>query len=76
MDMYLTGRLDADTITNISINDAGAEYDALTGLKSRTHFGRPNWTDIFDRLKNRVQDPSYLPGTEASLRTKVGVFYC
>jgi NADPH oxidase 2 len=28
------------------VNDAGAEVDAITGLKAPTNFGRPNW----DRL--------------------------
>jgi len=25
------------------VNDAGAEVDAITGLKAPTNFGRPNW---------------------------------
>jgi NADPH oxidase len=25
------------------VNDAGAEVDAITGLKAATNFGRPNW---------------------------------
>lgn len=76
MDMYLTGELDNDTVENVVLNNAGADYDALTGLKSRTHFGRPNWTDIFNRLRSGVENGSLLPGKEATLETRVGVFYC
>jgi len=76
MNMYLTGKVDEDTIANVQINDAGAEYDALTGLKSRTHFGRPNWSQIFGSIRNGIETNTYVPGMEASLNTKVGVFYC
>ncbi|POW04646.1 hypothetical protein PSTT_10259, partial [Puccinia striiformis] len=76
MDMYLTGKLDEDTVSNIAINNAGGEYDALTGLKSRTHFGRPNFPEFFNEVKSGIQNGSLLPGKEASLETKVGVFYC
>jgi hypothetical protein len=29
------------------VNDAGAEVDAITGLKAATNFGRPNWDRYF-----------------------------
>ncbi|PLW42543.1 hypothetical protein PCANC_08599 [Puccinia coronata f. sp. avenae] len=76
MDMYLTGKLDEDMVSNIAINNAGGGYDALTGLKSRTHFGRPNFNEFFLQVKNGIENGSILPGKEASLETKVGVFYC
>jgi NADPH oxidase len=76
MDMYLTGKLDEDTVSNIAINNAGGEYDALTGLKSRTHFGRPNFPEFFKGVKSGIENGSLLPGKEASLETRVGVFYC
>ncbi|MBW0475884.1 hypothetical protein O181_015599 [Austropuccinia psidii MF-1] len=76
MNMYLTGKLDLDTIANIALNDTGAEFDPLTGLKARTHFGRPQWADIFERVKIGILEGSLFLGQESSLRTKVGVFCC
>jgi NADPH oxidase 2 len=46
------------------VNDAGAEVDAITGLKAPTNFGRPNWDRIFKGL--RQLHPA----------TDVGVFFC
>jgi hypothetical protein len=31
-----------DKMNNILVNDVGAETDAITSLRSPTHFGRPN----------------------------------
>lgn len=73
---YLTGKLSQDEIANISINDAGAEFDALTQLKSRTHFGRPDWTSIFASIRSGIESGQYLPGRESSLKTRVGTFFC
>ncbi|CAH7673330.1 NADPH oxidase A [Phakopsora pachyrhizi] len=75
MDMYLTEKMSEDAITNISVNDAGADYDVMTGLKTRTHFGRPNWPQVFTNvIKNTVIDRYGAPGTIST--TKIGVFYC
>lgn len=73
---YLTQKMSADMIANVSINDAGAEFDALTQLKSRTQFGRPNWTQIYNAVRNGIETGNFLPGREASLRTRVATFYC
>ena|SRR2546423_11080131 len=40
---YLTQRVKEADAINIMVNDAGAEVDAITGLKAPTNFGRPNW---------------------------------
>lgn len=74
--MYLTGKMDEDTITNIAINDAGGDFDALTELRSRTHFGRPDFPAIFNNIRDKIEAGSLVPGTESSLRTNVGVYYC
>jgi NADPH oxidase len=48
----------------------------LTELESRTHYGRPNFGDIFLRLKRAIESGRYLPGTDRTLSTNVGVYYC
>lgn len=58
---------------NIAINDAGAEYDPLTLLRSRTMFGRPDWNAIYGRMRQAIEASQYLPGSNAQLKTKVGV---
>ena len=58
---------------NIAVNDAGAEYDPLTLLRSRTLFGRPDWKAIYGRMRQAIETGQYLPGTNAQLKTKVGV---
>ncbi|KAG0144976.1 hypothetical protein CROQUDRAFT_672043 [Cronartium quercuum f. sp. fusiforme G11] len=76
MDMYLTGKMDVDLINNVSINDPIASVDPLTGLKTRTHFGRPKWSqEVFVPLRDYVQSNAWY-GAEASLGTTIGVFFC
>ena len=58
---------------NIAVNDAGAEYDPLTLLRTRTMFGRPDWKSIYARMSQAIQSGQYLPGTSAQLKTNVGV---
>ena len=70
--MYLTGKLDEDTLANISINDVSSEFDALTNLRSRTQFGRPDFQSIFRSVRNSIETGDYLPGRESSLKTEVG----
>ncbi|KAJ3291239.1 hypothetical protein HK104_006227 [Borealophlyctis nickersoniae] len=61
---YLTAGLKADEVKNIIINDREGVEDALTGLKSPTHYGRPNWDNVFRTIRNAN------PGAD------VGVFFC
>lgn len=61
---YLTAKIKADDATNIMINDANADRDAITGLRSRTSFGRPNWDAVFKGIRK-----VHAPG-------EVGVFFC
>lgn len=60
---YLTGNLSVDEIRNVMYG-MDEDADQITGLQSPTHFGRPNWTQIFDELAARHA------GTE------VAVFFC
>ncbi len=58
---------------NITVNDAGSEYDPLTLLRSRTTFGRPDWKTIYTRMRQAIDSGHYLPGASSQLKTKVGV---
>jgi NADPH oxidase 1 len=58
---------------NIAVNDAGAEYDPLTLLRTRTMFGRPDWKSIYGRIRQAVESGQYLPGSNAQLKNTVGV---
>jgi len=57
------------------INDAGAMIDPLTGLKSRTHYGRPNWKAMFNGMRDGIERGTYIRGL-AGTKTKVGVYFC
>ncbi|KAI1826561.1 ferric reductase NAD binding domain-containing protein [Xylaria intraflava] len=61
---YLTAKIKADDATNIMINDANADTDTITGLRSPTNFGRPNWDMIFRGIR-KLHAPA-----------EAGVFFC
>lgn len=73
INIYLTQKIGEDMLWNIAVNDAGAEYDPLTLLRTRTMFGRPDWKSIFGSMRSAIETGTYLPGTNSQLRTKVGV---
>ncbi|KAI9089643.1 ferric reductase NAD binding domain-containing protein [Phlyctochytrium arcticum] len=68
--VYLTGKLSVDDIQNICLNDAETDFDPLTELRNKTHFGRPEWVRILGGVRAAVTRE--LPGTANT----VGVFYC
>jgi NADPH oxidase 1 len=72
---YLTAKLDESTVQNIMINDSGALSDPLTGLKSRTHYGRPNWKVMLNGMRVGIERGTYIRGL-AGMRSKVGVYFC
>jgi len=63
VNVYLTGQLSVDEIRNVMYG-IDAEADQITVLQSPTHFGRPNWKEIF--------------GTIAAKHSgeEIGVFFC
>lgn len=73
INIYLTQKISEDMLWNIAINDAGAEYDPLTLLRTRTMFGRPDWKAIYSQMRQAIETGQYLPGSNAQLKTKVGV---
>jgi NADPH oxidase 1 len=58
---------------NIAVNDAGASYDPLTLLRTRTMFGRPDWMSVYGKMKQAIEVGQYIPGSEVQLNTKVSV---
>jgi len=61
--MFLTGGLKADQVRNVALTSADG-HDALTGLRSPTHYGRPNFDQTFGQMAST--HPS----------TDIGVFFC
>jgi len=73
---YLTQKLDVDTAQNIVLNSVGAEIDPLTELKTRTNFGRPDFTRLLIGMREGILDRTYMSGLEGNMRTNVGVYFC
>lgn len=73
INIYLTQKIGEDMLWNIAVNDAGADYDPLTLLRTRTMFGRPDWDSIYSRMRSAIESGSYLPGSKSQLKTKVCV---
>lgn len=60
---YLTAQMSVDEIRNVMYG-LDSEADQITGLQSPTHFGRPNWDQIFsEKAKMHNGQP-------------IGVFFC
>jgi len=57
--LYLTG-WDQGHVTYIKVH-SGEETDAVTGLKQKTHYGRPVWDKEFEQV--RKENPSSVVGT-------------
>jgi NADPH oxidase len=76
INIYLTQKISENMLWNIVVNDAGAEYDPLTLLRTRTMFGRPDWMSIYSRLRWAIEGGQYLPGSTEQLQTKVGTYFC
>lgn len=76
INIYLTQKLDQSTVWNIVVNDAGAEFDPLTLLRTRTMYGRPDWKSIYTNLRTAIESGQYLPGSSSQLRTRVGTYFC
>ncbi|GBE78027.1 NADPH oxidase [Sparassis latifolia] len=76
INIYLTQKINEDMLWNIAVNDAGADYDPLTLLRTRTMFGRPDWKSVYGRMRQAIEIGQYLPGSQSQLKTKVGTYYC
>jgi len=76
INIYLTQKISEDMLWNIAVNDAGAEYDPLTLLRTRTMFGRPDWMTIYGQMRQAIESGQYIPGSTSQLKTKVGTYFC
>ncbi|KAJ7620996.1 ferric reductase NAD binding domain-containing protein, partial [Roridomyces roridus] len=76
INIYLTQKISEDMLWNIAVNDAGAPYDPLTLLRSRTMYGRPDWMAIYEQINQAIQAGQYLPGSNDQLKTTVGTYFC
>ncbi|KAJ7148803.1 NADPH oxidase isoform 1 [Mycena crocata] len=76
INVYLTQKISEDMLWNIAVNDAGAAYDPLTLLRTRTMFGRPDWMTIYGQISQAIQEGQYIPGTSEQLKTTVGTYFC
>lgn len=73
--IYLTGNLSETEMENIVINDGSEVFDPVTELRSKSHYGRPNFVHIFSQMRAAIADGAYIPGINTS-KVSVGVFYC
>ncbi|KAJ7262943.1 NADPH oxidase isoform 1 [Mycena rebaudengoi] len=76
INIYLTQKISEEMLWNIAVNDAGAEFDPLTLLRSRTLFGRPDWMTIYGQISQAIQAGHYIPSARQQLKTKVGTYFC
>ncbi|KAJ1502055.1 hypothetical protein HMI54_009379 [Coelomomyces lativittatus] len=63
INVYLTGGLKDKEVANIMLRSSDS-FDVVTGLKSRTFFGKPNWSTVFTNVA--ASHPN----------TDIGVFFC
>ncbi|KAK3608414.1 hypothetical protein CHS0354_035417 [Potamilus streckersoni] len=61
--IYLTQGWDKNLAKNIVLHE-NEEFDPITGLQQKTHYGRPNWNKIFPAI------------AEAHPEKEIGVFFC
>jgi len=76
INIYLTQKIGEDMLWNIAVNDAGADYDPLTLLRTRTMFGRPDWMSVYGKVKQAIENGQYIQGSNAQLKTKVATYFC
>nr|KAI8759068.1 oxidase [Biomphalaria glabrata] len=62
--IYLTRGWNSNQARNIMLHDDVSVYDAVTGLHQKTHFGRPQWENVFKELSQLHKGLS------------TGVFFC
>ena len=65
----------AKEMANIVINDGGETFDPVTELRSKSHYGRPNFVYVFQQMKTAIMEGAYLPNLNQD-KVNVGVFYC
>ncbi len=61
----MTGILNPSQALFLHLDNGIKRPDPLTGLKAKTHYGRPDFKAIFSELKTNHQNSG-----------RIGVFYC
>ena len=76
--IYLTGQLDMESTTNIHLNSMqqGHEIDPLTGLRTSTSFGRPNFRRVLANIRDTAVEDMKLQKRKAPKNITVGCYYC
>lgn len=70
--LYLTGSQKPEDIFQIAARDQ-EEYDPVTALKARTHYGRPMWPTVFSKISQEIKSQALPDNLDC---VQVGVFYC
>ncbi|RMZ78379.1 hypothetical protein DV738_g3941, partial [Chaetothyriales sp. CBS 135597] len=77
---YLTQNVDMNTAANIYLNTVGSQLDPLTELRTKTQYGRPDFSRLFGAMRDGLMDQSYLRLGDASVtaatKSTVGVYFC
>lgn len=73
--LYLTGKMSKSIMNNIIIQ-ANDSKDAITNLRSRTNFGRPDFQQIFQDYKLRLAGLETGISLSQAEQRLVGVFFC
>jgi NADPH oxidase len=79
---YLTKPMDVDSANNIVLNSVGTEKDAITEMRTRTGYGRPNFKKLLVGMRDGIIDERYMPNLQVpspdskSGVTEVGVYFC
>jgi len=74
--IHLTQNFDANAIINITLNSPSTGADPLTGLKTPTKFGRPNFRSAFTTVRDGTLDGTYLKSAERKHEVTIGVYFC
>ncbi|ORZ40321.1 ferric reductase NAD binding domain-domain-containing protein, partial [Catenaria anguillulae PL171] len=69
--LYLTEKLDINTIHNYCVN-ADNEFDPITDLRTRLSFGRPNWEQSLAKIRDQAMGLR----VNGNGKLQIAVFFC
>lgn len=74
---YLTQRLDLDLVNNVTLHSVGQDKDPITGLRTGTNYGRPNFPKFMSAVRNAIVGQYTRDGSIGRrMATEVGVYFC
>ncbi|KEF52784.1 NADPH oxidase [Exophiala aquamarina CBS 119918] len=76
--IHLTAKLDHESATNIYLNsiEQGQEIDPLTGLRTSTSFGRPDFKRILATIRDDAIADLKLQRRKTLKNLTIGCYYC